>query len=196
MHQSFRVARIAVKKVCNLHGRQEGPLGQNILIATRSIRCTLSSAVQHRHTFREQEAGYIPLSNEKGIATYRCLFSVSRGSPSRKQFCIVSHGLDWRTYIQRRKHSIISPAEIDSERHPVADTNDNGCGKNRQDPKKGTSLVPILVQAMDEDCCCCSNIIIVVVILRGRRYHEMQYRREDRTEEEQDPDSNAQVALQ
>ena len=90
-------------------------------------------------------------------------------------------------------HIIISPAEIYSERHPVADANDNGCGKNCQHPHKGTSLVPVLVQAMNEVCCCSD------VLLRARRRrccHEKQYRREDRTEEEEDPDSNAQISFQ
>ena len=71
----------------------------------------------------------------------------------------------------------------------MADANDNGCGKNRQDPHKGASLVPILVEAMDNGFCCCSRSD---VLLCG---HETQYRREDWTKEEEYPDSNAHVSL-
>ena len=41
-----------------------------------------------------------------------------------------------------------SPAEIDPKRHPVADADDESCGKKRRGAKKGANLVPIPEQAV------------------------------------------------
>lgn len=108
-----RVARIAVKKVCNLHRRQEGPLGQNFLMAIRlmhSSECTTFG--KNISTWTTIEEGIVRGACELG--TYCSLARKPSVIPSLSQQCFVFY------------HTSLSTAKIDSERHKMADANDDG----------------------------------------------------------------------
>ena len=100
---------LQLKIVCNLHGRQEGLLGQNVLIATRSIRFdsfdALASAVQcsivyYRRTFQNQGTGcsqcrccsYLPIGDQRLCSMDSVVPFTSHHAMS---YHIISYRIDW-----------------------------------------------------------------------------------------------------